>query len=154
MLMLCTCRLSGFTRLIPTLQKDTVEKMVSCFFSGWLAIFGAPSSIISDRDKAWSSRFWQSLMSRTSTRFHRSSAFHPQGNGRSERTNKTVGQILLALVTKRQGKWLKSLPAVEYAINSAVNVATGFSLLELLFGRAPTLFSLVHAANSLPALSK
>ncbi|PLW37026.1 hypothetical protein PCASD_16356 [Puccinia coronata f. sp. avenae] len=154
MLMSCTCRLSGFTRLIPTLQKDTAEKTASRFFTSWLALFGSPSSIISDRDKAWSSRFWQALMNRTSTRFHRSSAFHPQGDGRSERTNKTVGQILRALTTKRQGKWLELLPAVEYAINSAVNVATGISPLELLFGRPPTLFADTPAEDAPPALSK
>jgi hypothetical protein len=62
MLILCTCRLSGFTKLIPTLQKDTAEKTASRFFTSWIAIFGAPKSIISNRDKAWSSRFWMALM--------------------------------------------------------------------------------------------
>jgi hypothetical protein len=150
----CTCCLSGFTRLIPTLQKDTAEKTALRFFTGWLALFGAPTSIISDRDKAWLSRFWKALMDRTATRFHRSSAFHPQGDGRSECTNKIVGQILQALTAKRSGKWLDFLPAVEYAINSAMNVSTGISPLKLLFGRPPTLFSSSPAADTPPALSK
>jgi hypothetical protein len=51
MILTCTCQLSGFTRLIPTLQTDTAEKTASCFFAGWLSLFGAPHSIISDRDK-------------------------------------------------------------------------------------------------------
>jgi hypothetical protein len=67
--------------IIPTLQKDTAEKTASCFFSGWIALFGAPVAIISDRDKTWSAKFWNSLMSRLSTRFHQSLAFHPQANG-------------------------------------------------------------------------
>ena len=92
MLLSCTCRLSGFTGLIPTLQKDTAEKTASRFFTGWLATFGAPKSIISDRDKTWDSKFWKALMAHTSTQFHRSSVFHPQADGRSERTNKTVGR--------------------------------------------------------------
>jgi hypothetical protein len=46
-------------------------------------------------------------------------SFHPQANGRSERTNKKVGQIFRSFTSKRQGKWLKALPAVEFAINSA-----------------------------------
>jgi hypothetical protein len=54
MLMSCTCRLSGFTRLIPTLQKDTAEKTALRFFTGWLALFGSPTTIISNRDKAQS----------------------------------------------------------------------------------------------------
>jgi hypothetical protein len=55
MLLTCTCQLSGFTRLIPVLQKDTAEKTASRLFSGWIAIFGAPTSILSDRDKTWTS---------------------------------------------------------------------------------------------------
>ncbi|KAI7940778.1 hypothetical protein MJO28_013063 [Puccinia striiformis f. sp. tritici] len=127
MLLTCTCRLSGYTRLIPVLQSDTAEKTATRLFNGWISIFGAPSTIISDRDKTWTSKLWKLLMDKLNISFHMTSAFHPQADGRSERTNKT-------------GKWLESLPAVEFAINSAINVSTGFSPFELLFGRKPQLF--------------
>jgi hypothetical protein len=140
MILTCTCRLSGFTRIIPVLQKDTAEKTASRFFTGWLAIFGAPSTIISDRDKTWTSRFWKAIMERISTQFHMTTAFHPQADGRSKRTNKTVGQILRTYTAKRQSRWLEALPAAEFAINSAINVATGVSPMELVFGTQPRLF--------------
>lgn len=140
MILTCTCRLSGFTRIIPVLQSDTAEKTGNQFFSGWIASFGLPASIISDRDKTWTSRFWKSLMSKLSIDFHMSLAFHPQADGHSERTNKTVGQILWTFTSKRQGRWLEFLPSVEFAINSAINVATGMSPFELIFGRKPQLF--------------
>jgi hypothetical protein len=140
MILMCTCRLSGFTRLVPVLQKDTAEKTASRFFTGWLATFGAPKSIISDRDKTWTSRFWKALMDKIGIKFHMSTAFHPQADGRSERTNKTVGQILRTFTAKRQSRWLEALPAAEFAINSAINVSTGFSPFELIFGRRPRLF--------------
>jgi hypothetical protein len=95
-------------------------------------------------------------MSRLSTRFHRSSAFHPQADGRSKQTNKTIGQILRTYTAKKQGKWLEALPAVEFAINSAVNVSTGLSPLDLLLGRQPSLFDTVNPpeAEDPPALSE
>ncbi|PLW47328.1 hypothetical protein PCASD_02605 [Puccinia coronata f. sp. avenae] len=74
--------------------------------------------------------------------------------GSSERTNKNVGQILCSYTSKRQGKWLEALPAVEFAINFAVNVSTGISPLELLFGQPPTLFSLAPNTPMIPALSR
>jgi hypothetical protein len=74
-------------------------------------------------------------MRKLSTGLHLSSAFHPQGNGCSERTNKAVGQILRSFTAKRQSRWLESLPAVKHAINSAVNIATGFCPFKLVFGR-------------------
>jgi hypothetical protein len=67
-------------------------------------------------------------------------AFHPQADGRSERKNKTISQILRTYTAKKQGKWLEALPAVEFSINSAVNASTGVSPLELILGRQPTLF--------------
>jgi hypothetical protein len=48
MILTCTCQLSGFTQLIPTMQTDTAEKTASRFFASWLAFFGSPASIISD----------------------------------------------------------------------------------------------------------
>jgi hypothetical protein len=140
MILTCTCRLSGFTRIIPCLQTDTEERSATRLFSGWLALFGAPQSILSDRDKTWTSHFWKALMEKLHIKFHMSTAFHPQADGRSERTNKTVGQILRSFTAKRQGKWLEALRAVEFAINSAINVSTGYSPFELIFGRKPQLF--------------
>jgi hypothetical protein len=150
MILTCTCRLSGFTQLIPVLQTDTAEKTASRFFTGWLATFGAPTSIISDRDKTWTSHFWKSLMAKIAVRFHMTTAFHPQADGRSERTNKTVGQILRTFTAKRQSRWLESLPAVEFALNTAVNVATGFSPFELVFGRRPRLFPSTEGPEDTP----
>ncbi|PLW46921.1 hypothetical protein PCASD_08104 [Puccinia coronata f. sp. avenae] len=127
MILTCTDRLSGFVRIIPVLQKDTAEKTAARFFTGWLATFGSPATIISDRDKTWTSKFWKSLMDRLNIKFHMTLAFHPQADGRSKRSNKTIGQILRTFTAKKQSRWLESLPAVEFAINSAVNVSTGFS---------------------------
>jgi hypothetical protein len=150
MILTCTCRLSGFTRIIPCLQTDTAERSASRLFNGWLALFGAPQSILSDRDKTWTSHFWKALMEKLRVKFHMTTSFHPQADGRSERTNKTVGQILRSFTAKRQGKWLEALPAVEFAINSAVNVSTGYSPFELIFGRKPQLFPFSESSTEAP----
>jgi hypothetical protein len=112
--------------------------------------FGAPASIISDHDKLWTSNFWKALMEFLNIQFHMSLAFHPQADGRSERTNKTVGQILRTFTTKRQGKWLEAIPAAEFAINSAINFATGFNPFESLFGHKPKLFPSKEGPQDLP----
>lgn len=141
MILTCTCRLSGFTRLIPTCQSDTAEKTASRFFTSWIGTFGAPASIISDQDNLWTTGFWKALMKLTGTEFHMTTAFHPQANGRSERTNKTVGQILRTFTSRRQGKWLDALAALKFAINGVLNVAIGKSPFELIFGRSSGMFS-------------
>jgi hypothetical protein len=55
MILSCTCRLTGFVRLIPASQRDTAERSATRLFNAWSSIFGLPSSIIGDRDKAWTS---------------------------------------------------------------------------------------------------
>jgi hypothetical protein len=59
MILTCTCQLSVFVRLIPVLQRDMAEKTASRFFTGWMVTFGVPASIISDRDKTWTSKLWK-----------------------------------------------------------------------------------------------
>jgi hypothetical protein len=93
-------------------------------------------------------------MSKIGTSVHMSSAFHPQADGQSKRTNKTVGQVLQTSTAKRQTRWLEALPAVEFAINSAINVSTGAPPFDLIFGRRGNLFpSAVSSITEPPALT-
>lgn len=60
-----------------------------------------------------------------------STAFHPETNGSSERRNQTVQQIMRSVVQADQKDWVKHLPMIEFALNSATNVSTGFAPFEL-----------------------
>lgn len=56
--------------------------------------------------------------------------------------------------SKRQGKWIESLYAVEFAINLALNIACGVSPFEHIMGQGPHLFpSKVVSADSPKTLS-
>lgn len=139
-LLTCTFRLSGFVQLIPCNKKDTVEKTAQRFLSHWIAILGTPLAIIRERETMWTSKFWKSLMDRIGTKMHLKTAYHPQKDGGSERTNKAVGQVLRTFTLKRKSRWLEALPMTEFAINSAMNISTGFSPFEPVLGEKPRLF--------------
>ncbi|GKC94499.1 putative reverse transcriptase domain-containing protein [Tanacetum coccineum] len=57
---------------------------------------GVPVSIISNRDGRFTSQFWQSLQNALGTRLDMSTAYHPQTDGQSERTIKTLEDMLRA----------------------------------------------------------
>lgn len=64
-----------------------------------------------------------------------STAFHPQTDGVSERTNKTVVQLLHSWVDRHGTSWVKYLSHVSQAMNNTVRRSTGFSPVQLVFGR-------------------
>lgn len=68
-----------------------------------------------------------------------STAYHPQSDGQTENTNKTVEMVLRAVVNWEQDDWDEHLPMIELAINSSKQASTGFSPFELTFGRVATL---------------
>ncbi|SGZ27798.1 BQ5605_C026g10191 [Microbotryum silenes-dioicae] len=139
-----TDRLSGYVRLLPARKADTAAEVAARFHEGWHRLFGLPQSIVSDRDKLFTSKFWTALHKRLNIKLQLSSVFHPETDGCSEKTNKTAFQILRALVNKEQSNWAECLAVCEYAINSSLNVATGETPFELVLGYTPSLAPLAH----------
>ena len=69
-------------------------KLAELFFNGWFCKDGLPDKLVSDRDKLFLSRFWSCLHDLTGVNLKMSTAYHPETDGSSERTNKTVGQAI------------------------------------------------------------
>ncbi|SGY32227.1 BQ5605_C002g01336 [Microbotryum silenes-dioicae] len=139
MLLTITDRLSGYTRLIPSLAADTAKDIAERFHEGWHRFFGPPTRIVSDRDKLFTSHFWRAYHNLMGTRLAMSTSFHPETDGRSERTNKTAIQALRAVVNKQQNNWVRHLVNIEFAINASVNASTNKSPFEVVLGRSPSL---------------
>ena len=139
MLLTVTDRLSGYTRLIACRTKDGAKEIAHLFFEEWVRFFGVPERLVSDRDKLFTSKFWRCLHGRLGTKLQMSTAFHPETDGRSERTNKTVIQVLRQYVSRQQKDWTTHLSTVELAINLAVNDSTGSSPSELVLGFRPSI---------------
>ncbi|CAE7205188.1 Pol protein [Pyrenophora teres f. teres] len=64
--------------------------------------YSIPKSIISDRDKLFTSNFWTTLLAAIGTKRKLSTAFHPQTDGQTERTNRTMKAYLRIYVNYQQ----------------------------------------------------
>jgi len=64
---------------------------------------GVPSSIMSDRDLRFTSRFWQTLQSAMGSKVIMSSAYHPQRDGQSERTIQSLEDLLRTCILDQLG---------------------------------------------------
>jgi hypothetical protein len=69
-----------------------------------------------------------------------SSSHHPQTDGQTERTNRTMEEMLRHFVNYRQNNWDEVLPALEHAYNNSVNATTRQVPFELLYGQKPLEF--------------
>ena len=67
------------------------------------------------------------------------SKYHPETDGSSEQSNKTVVQALCYHVERNQKGWARALPRMRFNIMNTVNISTGFSPFQLQMGRLPRL---------------
>ncbi|CAJ2638266.1 unnamed protein product [Trifolium pratense] len=109
-------------------DKKLMEKMI-------VRLHGIPTSIISDRDPRFTSRFWESLQEALGTKLRLSSAYHPQTDGQSERTIQSLEDLLRACVLEQNVNWDSCLPLVEFTYNNSYHSSIGMAPFEALYGR-------------------
>ena len=109
----------------------TAPDLTVIFFNCWYCENGLPLEIVSDHDKLFMSKFWMALHKLTGVKLKMSSAYHPQKDGASERTNKTVNQALQYHVAQNQKGWARALPCVRFDLMNTINKSTGFSPFQL-----------------------
>lgn len=107
------------------------------FLHNVVRLHGMPTSIISDRDRRFTSRFWQELMKLLDTNVKLTTAYHPQANGQAERTNRTLIQTLRFYVNHRQDDWDLHLDGAEYAYNDTEHESTHMTPFYADLGRHP-----------------
>ena len=132
-----TDRTGSDVRLVPTWTDISAEDFARLFFDHWYCENELPLEIISDRDKLFVPHFWKRLTKIPGVKLGMSTAFHPETDGSSEHTNKTVNQCLRYHVTRNQKGWVRALPRVRFAIMNTINKSTGFSPFQLHTGRSP-----------------
>ena len=132
-----TDRLGSDIQIVPTVSTLTAEQLAEIFFDKWYCENGLPLDIVSDRDKLFMSRFWKTLHALTGVKLKMSTSYHPETDGSSERTNKTVIQCIRFAVERDQLGWVKSLPKIRFDIMNTMNRSTGFTPFQLRFGRSP-----------------
>ena len=113
------------------------KEVADVVFSKIISRFGVPRKIISDRDPRFTGAFWKRIFKLVGTKIALSTAFHPQSDGQTERTNRTLETILRTQINGTQTNWDDLLPMAEFAINSTPNESTKFSPFQLMYGKIP-----------------
>ena len=119
---ICVITDRGLTKqahFIPCTENITAEETAMIIFKEIFRLHGLPSSIISDRGPQFVSRVWKYVMKCLKVKVKLSTAFHPQTDGATERTNSVMEQYLRNYVCYAQDDWSQHLPFCEFAYNNA-----------------------------------
>lgn len=128
-------KFSKMVHLFPCKSSITAAQTARLFFDGVVKHHGVPSAIISDRDPRFTSRFWRELWKLMGTQLRMSTAYHPQTDGQTERSNRTVEEILRSVVNANADDWDQHLTAVEIALNSSKQSSTNHTPYQLSYGQ-------------------
>lgn len=126
-----------FTRYawaIPT-SDQTAKVTVRALWEHVVQTFGCPLRFHSDRGPNFESALME-FCQIYGTAKSRTTPYHPAGNGRVERVNKTLLRMLRTLERDKQDRWPEFLLELMQAYNNTIHGATGFTPSYLMFGRS------------------
>jgi hypothetical protein len=128
---------SKMTHFVPThVTLDAVE-CADLFITHIFRLHGMPRKLVSDRDKLFTSEFWRVVTTRLGTDHVMSTAYHPQSDGQTERTNRILEDCIRHYVNPAHDDWDSHLPLVEFAVNNAWQESTQSSPFKLVYGYHP-----------------
>jgi hypothetical protein len=128
-------RLTKAAHFLPVKTTYKMPKYTETYIAEIVRLHGVPSSIVSDRDPKFTSHFWGALHEALGTKLSFSSAYHPQTDGQTERTNQSLEDLLRACVLDDRGSWDNVLPLVEFTYNNSFHTSIGMAPYEALYGR-------------------
>jgi len=87
-------RFTKYAEMIAFRHSYTAEQLAHVFKDRIIRYHGIPESIISDRDKLFTSNYWTTLLAAIGTKKKLSTAYHPQTDGQTEQVNQTIETYL------------------------------------------------------------
>ena len=130
-------RLTKYCKFVPTTKEVSAVEYARHYFDEVVSAYGLPEAILSDRDPRFTSQFWRELFRLMDVKLRFSTAYHPQTDGQSEVAIRILENVMRPFVEERPQNWSEYLKALEYAVNTSVNMTTGYSPFFLLYGTHP-----------------
>ncbi|WVZ80563.1 hypothetical protein U9M48_028031, partial [Paspalum notatum var. saurae] len=127
-------RLTKVAHFIPVNTTYSGARLAELYISGIVCLHGVPKRIISDRGSRFTSRFGSELHDSLDSKLRFGTAYHPRTDGRTERTNQILEDMLRACAIQYGTGWDKSLPYAEFSYNNGYQADLKKSSFEAPYG--------------------
>ena len=111
-------KLTKYAHFIPWNEKGNTKDLAKVILKEIIANHGIPQSIISDKDKLFTSKFWNTWTQQLGTKIKLLTAYHPRTDRQTEQTNQTLEQYLRHYLNFKQNNWIDLLPLTQFAYNN------------------------------------
>ncbi|CAM8924213.1 unnamed protein product [Rhodiola kirilowii] len=132
-------RLSKNAHFMALSHPYTAFDVAQLYLDNVFKLHGPPQSIISDRDPTFLSEVWQEVFRILGVELRFSSAYHPQTDGQTEVTNRTLETYLRCMCSYSPHTWSKWLPLAEWWYNTTYHTASRCTPYEVIYCQPPPL---------------
>ena len=135
-----TCKYTKRVTVVPGKSIwDAEERAKALLKQLALVDWGLPKVILSDRDRKFLGELWAELFKLLGVNLLYSTAYHPQTDGRSERSNQTIEIALRYYLSSLDDPrlWPTVLPRLQSYLNNSISAATGKTPNKAAYGFSP-----------------
>ncbi|CAF1570065.1 unnamed protein product [Adineta ricciae] len=152
-ILVCTDYLSRYaiTQATPNCTAETAAKFL---VQNVVLQYGVPKQVLTDRGTHFMANVFEAIASRCGIHHLKTTTYHPQCNGLTERFNATLVDSIGTYVNEQQSDWDDFLPYVTFAYNTAKQSTTGIEPFKLMYGRDAILpFDVPQSITQLPSVN-
>ena len=87
-------RFSKMSHLVPCNKTNDASYVAELYFKKIVKLHEVPRTMVSNRDSKFPSHFWRTLWRKLGTLMTYSTSHHPQTDGQTKVTNRSLGNLL------------------------------------------------------------
>ena len=142
-ILVVTDSFTKYSWAFPT-RNQRANTVASVLWEKVISNYGFPQRLHSDQGQDFESKVISDLCKMAKIDKTRTTPYHPQGNGQTERFNRALLDMLGTLNDDKKHSWPEYVSPLVHAYNCTKHSTTGYAPYFLMFGRKPRLPIDVH----------
>lgn len=130
-------RLTKYAHFVAMSHPYSVEQVVEVLMNNIHKLHGMPMAIVTDRDRIFTSQFFQEVFKAMKVHLRFSTAYHPQTDGQTKRVNQCLESYLRNMTFKEPQHWYSWLALAEWWYNTTYHTSLQMTPFQALYGYPP-----------------